>query len=133
MDYTLFDDISEVPKNMKTYVGKVDPDDPQTLVITPMRWGREINGKEEETIVSVADVNFDPLKNIPENAKVFIEKEAEGLFEHMQDYSRVFNECGGNLEVIADTMEKEEQDHREFEQLEEDEEDSYDWLAKRAV
>lgn len=112
MDYTTFKDFSEVPERCKTMVATRDADDDTTLIIKPMRYGRQIG---DETVFGAADVDTDPMANIKESAKVYVKDDAEQLFNAAQEFSDIYNECNGNLESIAERLDEELCSENEFE------------------
>ena len=97
MDYLVFKELSEIPSNYKTMVVTRDLDDDMTLIITPMRWGRAVG---KETVFSSTDIDIDPLASINEKSKVYVQEDAEYLYNIAQQFSEIYRSSKGNYKII---------------------------------
>ena len=108
--YKTFNALDEIPvKSDPITVVVKDPDDnsseelcmPVSLLVTTM-----IDGKlqDDEEYFDPSSIDVIPKEMI--SGEVFVQEDAVSSFEHLCEFSDIYDECNGNYDMIAEKLDE---------------------------
>ena len=103
MNYKTFTNEEELPKEKVISVVKAAEDEDGDILIGDYQDGSFL---EEPNFLSLTDVT-DPITNyLDESDEIYVHEEAEHSYNHAVGYSKIYENCGGNLEKIAEMLDE---------------------------
>lgn len=101
MDYNELNDNTKIPEKGEVVLVRAN-NAIDGIIITQIKDGKQVG---EEVSYEDSDVTFDPLAGISQEAQVYVQPGASDQYERAKEFSDLFNDCNGNLDVIGDTLE----------------------------
>ena len=121
--YKTFNSLDEIPvKSDPITVVVKDPDDNSSealcmqpsLIVTTM-----IEGKlqDDEEYFDPSSIDVIPKEMI--SGEVFVQEDAQTSFDHLCEFSEIYDECNGNYDLIAEKLDEKSQELELRRELEE--------------
>lgn len=108
-NYNVFSNENELPEGEQIIVVKPYDEDSDDFLKEAMLIGNYSNGEftEDPNYFTAAEVTEPITKYVDDSKPVYVHEDVASAYEYAREFAEVFDECGGNLDLIADRLEEE--------------------------
>ena len=117
-NYNVFSNENELPEGEQIIVVKPYDEDSDDFLKEEMLIGNYSNGEftEDPNYFTAAEVTEPITKYVDDSKPVYVHEDVASAYEYAREFAEVFEECGGNLNSIADRLEEKMTEMCEFDE-----------------